>query len=91
MAMIVPKRRKKGIVYYIVQNLRHETGKRYQHWIPCASIADAKLLLREVEDAEKRNELYEVPLEFRIHRQVAQKGKAYPSGKDRGGEAEGDF
>ena len=68
MAMIVPKRRKKGIVYYIVQNLRHETGKRYQHWLPCASIADAKLLLREVEDAEKRNELYEVPLEFRILR-----------------------
>ncbi len=34
MAMIVPKERKRGTVYYLVQNLRREDGTRYQHWIP---------------------------------------------------------
>ena len=47
MAMIIPKRRKKGTVYYIVQTLLDENGKRRQHWIPCESSRDAKLLLAE--------------------------------------------
>ena len=66
MAMIVPKKRKRGTVYYLVQNLRREDGTRYQHWIPCESFADAKLLRKEVSDAESRNEKYEIPLEFQI-------------------------
>ena len=61
MAMIIPKRRKKGTVYYIVQTLLDENGKRKQHWIPCESARDAKLLLTEVEDAESRNEQYDLP------------------------------
>ena len=56
MAMIVPKERKRGTVYYLVQNLRREDGTRYQHWIPCESFADAKLLKKEVSAAEARNE-----------------------------------
>ena len=66
MAMIVPKERKRGTVYYLVQNLRREDGTRYQHWIPCESFADAKLLKKEVSAAEARNEKYEIPLEFQI-------------------------
>ena len=63
MASITSKKRASGIIYYIIYNHTDEKGKRNQIWIRCNSRQDAYLLLPEVEEYERNNLLYPVPLE----------------------------
>ena len=68
MASITSKRRVTGIVYYIIYNHTDDKGKREQIWIRCNSRQDAYLLLPEVEEYERNNLLYPVPLENKLYR-----------------------
>ena len=78
MASITSKKRASGIVYYIIYNQTDEKGKRNQIWIRCNSRQDAYLLLPEVEEYERNNLLYPVPLENKLYRigTVAEKAPA---------------
>ena len=67
MASITSKMRASGKVYYIVYSHNEEDGIRKQYWIRCDSYDDATKLLPEVEDYERRNLLYPIPLENRIY------------------------
>lgn len=67
MASITSKMRASGKVYYIVYSHIEENGIRKQYWIRCDSYDDATKLLPEVEDYERRNLLYPIPLENRIY------------------------
>ena len=58
MASIVKKKRKNGFSYYISYRTIDPSGKRKQHWYPCANKKEATLLLDEVEEAEKANIIF---------------------------------
>ena len=78
MATITSKQRKTGLVYYIVYNHTKEDGSRKQNWIRCNSLHDAYLLLPEVEDYERRNLIYPIPIENQ-HYRIAAKSKKAPA------------
>lgn len=67
MASITSKMRASGKVYYIVYSHIEEDGIRKEYWIRSDSYDDATKLLPEVEDYERRNLLYPIPLENRIY------------------------
>ncbi len=61
MASIHPKKLKQGQKPKIVQYYRDKNGKRKQKWHTCENLAEALLLLPEVEKAEKEGRIYQKP------------------------------
>lgn len=74
MASITSKKRANGMVYYIIYSIIREDGSRKQIWVRCDSRRDAYLLLPEIEDYERRNMVYPIPLDNQRYR-LGAKGK----------------
>ncbi len=68
MASISSKERQNGPVWYIVYAIIDDKGKRKQMWLRCESEDDAKELLSKVEEYERLNLVYPVPIENRRYR-----------------------
>ncbi|MBQ9907512.1 MAG: site-specific integrase [Oscillospiraceae bacterium] len=68
MASITNKQRAQGPVYYIVYSHVETDGSRKQYWIRCNSFRDATNLLPEVEEYEKQNLFYPIPIESQRYR-----------------------
>lgn len=68
MASVTSKDRQNGPIWYVVYSIINENGKRRQMWLRCNSEADADKLLPEVEEYERMNRPYPVPIENKRYR-----------------------
>ena len=68
MASLSSKERQNGPVWYVVYSIIDDNGKRKQMWLRCESEDDARNLLPKIEEYERLNRPYPVPIENRMYR-----------------------